>query len=556
LFGLIACLALALSACIATPTPAPAPDAPTPPPMTPTAAPPSATPAPAASATPEPTPAPTGAPLPKPTLTPDARPAIDTPAWFNDATVYQIFPRSFRDSDGDGIGDLNGITQQLDYIQSLGANTLWLTPFYPSATYHGYDVADYVSVNPEFGDEEDFKNLAAEAHARGMKVLVDFVANHSSDTHPYFKDALGNPQSQYTSWYRFNDQGNLTYDSFFGIANLPEWNHGNQEVNEYLIDAALHWLDLGADGLRADYAKGVEPEFWQALRQRVKAAHPDAVLLGEVWDSNAFVLQSYFKNGFDALFDFPWYTALSDSHDRNGDGVLNGAIDPRLLWGPYRALQQTYPPGAQIVRFASNHDTNRIASDVEGDVERMKLAAAATFLSPGIPILYYGEEIGMRGVKGGGPIYDEYRREPMDWYAGETGEGMPAWFKPADRNNKPADGVSVEEQDEAADSLLNTYRSLAKLRNDPDHPSLRSTQFQVMEKVEGCPTCLGLWRWADDEVTALFFNFGEAEHSITFDAAAQSPVPLGEQVEFIFGETNSMAGLVIKSWGTIVMRWR
>jgi len=188
--------------------------------------------------------------------------------------MYQIFVRSFRDSNGDGIGDLNGIREQLDYVQSLGANTIWLTPHYPSTTYHGYDVVDYKAVNPEFGTLDDFKALTAEMKKRGMHLFVDFVANHSSSAHPFFKDAYKNPASKYTTWYHFRDAKNETYDSFAGVKELPEWNHDNPDVNTYLIDSALFWLDAGADGLRCDYAKNISADFWQALRQAVKAKYP------------------------------------------------------------------------------------------------------------------------------------------------------------------------------------------------------------------------------------------------------------------------------------------
>lgn len=158
-------------------------------------------------------------------------------------------------------------------------------------------------------------------------------------------------------------------------------------------------------------------------------------------------------------------------------------------------------------------------------------------------------------MRGGTPTADDkFRREPMDWYAGEQGQGMTTWFRPEDRNNKPNDGVSVEEQDKDDESLLNHYRALTKLRNE--YPALKSRDFQVMPKVEGCPSCLGLWRWAEGEVVAQFFNFGPEEHSITFDAAAESPVPLPGNPSFILGNTNSMAGLVIEPWSAIVMAWR
>ncbi|MFC1466055.1 MAG: alpha-amylase family glycosyl hydrolase [Candidatus Brachytrichaceae bacterium NZ_4S206] len=525
------------------------------PPAAPTASPAATfTPAPTTSPTPQPTDSPTATPRPaRPTPTPDRRPVIASPAWFNDATLYQVFLRSFYDSDGDGVGDLRGLQQKLDYIQSLGVNTIWINPHYPSLTYHGYDVADYKAVNPQFGTLDDFKALVEEVKRRDMHLIVDFVANHTSKGHPFFQDAYGNPQSPYTKWFLFKDANNLSYASFFGIADLPEWNHSNRDVNAYLIGAAEFWLDLGVDGLRADYARGVERWFWEDLRKAVKAKNPDAVLLGEVWDGEPSTLQRYFDEGFDALFDFPWYLRLSGGENSVGKGVLNGAVDPLLLQPAYRAMLNLYPRGAQIVRFPSNHDTNRIASSVEGDPARMRLAAAASILTPGIPIIYYGEEIGMRGVKGPGPVYDEFRREPMDWYAAETGPGMTTWFKPANRNNRPNDGVSVEEQDGDPNSLLNYYRALIRLRNE--RATLRSADFRVMDVVTGCPTCLGIWRWAGDEVIAMIFNFSGQARTVALDVAA-SPVPTGERVEFLLGESQPLDALAVAPWGTLVISWR
>lgn len=534
-------LTLAVAACGA-----PAPVAPAP---TPTPLPPAATPTPP-PATPTITPSPTVTPPPtRPapaTATPVA--SIDAPAWFRDAIVYQIFPRSFADSNGDGIGDLNGIAQTLDYLQSLGVTAIWLTPHYPSPSYHGYDVADYVAVNPQFGTLDDFRRLLDAMHQRGMRLIVDFVANHTSTQHPYFQDAYGRPDSPYTRWFQFTNPGNTAYASFANVPQMPEWNHNRPEVLDYLIEAALFWLDLGVDGLRCDYAKGVPFAFWQKLRHEVKAKHPDAVLLGEVWDGNERVLADYFRNGFDALFDFPWHGMFNGNPERAGDGVINGERDPGFLRDPYRALQRLYPPGAQLARFASNHDTNRIASEVNGNLPQMKLAAAAVLLTPGVPFIYYGEEIGMRGAKGSGaPYWDEYRREPMDWYAGENGPLMTTWFRPADRYNRPADGISVEEQDADPDSLLNTYRALAALR--AAHPALRSPDFALLTQVESCPACLAMWRWSADEAVFVALNFSaqRAEPVIDLASAAVAVAGRGDVIRGTAGR--------IDPWGALVVRW-
>lgn len=498
-------------------------------------------------------------PIP-PTYAPRQTPApklgdkvLKSPDWFDEAVVYEIFPRSFYDTNNDGIGDLNGVRQKLDYIQSLGANTIWLTPFYPSTTYHGYDVTDYFKVNPQLGTLDDFKALTAEMKRRNMHLIVDFVANHSSDGHPFFKAAYKNPTSRYTQWYHFRDKQNTVYDSFFGVPNLPDWNTDNPEVREYLFNAALFWLNLGADGLRCDYALGVEAPFWAELRQRVKQRYPNAVILGEVWDGGAMTLKRYFEAGFDALFDFPWYLTLTGNPDRNGDGVLNGKQPGNLLQTPYRLMQRAYPQGAQLVRFGSNHDTNRIASDSLGDPRRMQLAAAATLLTPGVPMIYYGEEIGMRGNKGEGPVYDELRREPMDWYANESGIGMTRWFKPSNRHNAPNDSVSVQEQDGKPDSLLSFYRRLAQLR--AQYPSLRSREFSVVENVGDCDQCLAIWRHSPNEATLLMFNFSDTAQKIPFDPAS-APVPEQAKPKAVLGELSpDLSQLPLAPWGVLAVVW-
>ena len=514
---------------------------------TPPATPVPVTPTPAATLTPT---------LQLPTSTPDTRPRVESPAWFKDAVIYEIFPRSFYDADGNGIGDLAGITQKLDYVQSLGANTLWLTPHYPSNTYHGYAVADYLTVNSDFGTLDDFKKLVAELHQRGMHLIVDFVANHSSNEHPYFKDAFGNPASQYADWFHFTNDAHTEYKSFYGVRELPEWNHDNPAVNEYLINAGLFWLGLGADGLRCDYALGVESAFWTQLRTAVKAKHPDAVLLGEVWDPAPAKLRKYFNAGFDALFDFPWYLSLSTAADAVGKGVLNGTSLASELQGPYKLMQLYYPNGAQLVRFASNHDTNRIASAALGDMGKMRLAAALALLTPGTPMIYYGEEIGMRGIKGTGPAYDEYVREPMDWAANDAGTGVTTWFRPTDRFNKPNDGISVEEEDKPADSLLNFYRQLSQLR--AAHPALRSESFEVMEAVKGCANCLGMWRWSsgvngDGELIALVFNMGGDAATVDLSDQPIALVSLANAQSLL--EPGSAPTFTIQPHGVLALRW-
>ena len=184
----------------------------------------------------------------------------------------------------------------------------------------------------------------------------------------------------------------------------------------------------------------------------------------------------------------------------------------------------------------------------------MKLAAASALLTPGVPMIYYGEEIGMRGNKGEGPVYDELRREPMDWYANENGTGMTHWFKPTNRNNAPNDGVSVQEQESKPDSLLSFYRLLAQLR--AQYPSLRSNDFSVIENVGDCDQCLGLWRYAAGEATLLIFNFGEAAQKIPFDPAT-APVPVQSKPKAVLGAlATDLSQLPLEPWGMLAVVWK
>src|SRR5918912_1371104 len=206
----------------------------------------------AATPTPTVTPAPTATVAPTPTLTEArptraptptaAKPPIQTPAWFNEVVLYEIFPRSFRDSNGDGIGDLKGITQQLDYLKSLGVGALWLTPIFASPSYHGYDTSDYYKINPEFGSEADLIDLVREAHKRNIRILLDYVVGHTSIQHPFFKDAFANPKSKYSDWYRWTNDEHTTYDGFAGLNDLPLLNQQNPDAQKYLLDMAKYWM--------------------------------------------------------------------------------------------------------------------------------------------------------------------------------------------------------------------------------------------------------------------------------------------------------------------------
>ncbi len=441
--------------------------------------------------------------------------AHDT-SWFSNAIMYSVFVRSFRDSNGDGIGDLQGVIDGLDYIQSLGVNTIWLLPVFKSPSYHGYDVSDYNTVNPDYGTNDDLLRLIREAHKRHMHILLDFVVNHTSNQHPYFKDAYGNPNSQYADFYHWQNADHTKYDSYAGVQEMPSLNYDSPKVRQFAIDIALHWMDplgngdlsAGVDGYRCDDALGPPHDFWTQLRTAMTAKNPNSLLLGEIWQSNPKDIAAYLQGDqFDAAFDFPLYGALGGNQDVDGDGALAGK-NPGFAALFLRAGQKLYPPNAHIVRFVNNHDTNRVMSDVNGDMARARAAAVMELTVPGVPIIYYGEELGMKGDKGGAPWYDAYRREPLPWDAALQGKGQTRWFNPAGGllYEQPNSGVSVEEEGGKSDSLLTLYRTLGKLRTA--HDTLRTGQFDL-PLLSGDPATLyDLRVWNGKELIVVVINFG------------------------------------------------
>ncbi|MDW8299053.1 MAG: alpha-amylase family glycosyl hydrolase [Anaerolineae bacterium] len=432
-------------------------------------------------------------------------------AWFGESVIYSLFVRSFRDSDGDGIGDLRGVIEGLDYIQSLGANTIWLLPIFSSPSYHGYDVTDYYTINPDYGTRDDFLALVQAVRQRGMYLLIDYVANHTSNQHPFFRDALGRPQSQYAEFYIWNNPEHTRYQAFAGIGFMPELNYDSPRVREYMINVALHWLDPNGDGdpsdgvhgFRADVAKDVPLEFWRELRAAMDKVNPSAIILGEIWADGAVISRFLDGTAIDAAFHFPAFHALSGHQDRNGDGIINGMGSAAPLGAAIRALRRTIAPTTFMAHFTHNHDTNRLMSMVEGNVQLARAAAVWLYTAPDVPTIYYGEEIGMKGVKGAGnPYFDEFRREPLDWYAAETGKGMTRWFKPANRNNAPNDGISVEEQESDPRSLLSLYRRLGKLR--AENAALRTGNFAIPRSEDALYV---LQRWSNDTLYLVAINF-------------------------------------------------
>ncbi len=467
--------------------------------------------------------------------------------WWREAVFYQIYPRSFQDSNGDGVGDLPGIISRLDYLHDLGIDALWISPFYrsPMADF-GYDVADYCDVDPVFGTLADFDRLLAGAHERGIRVIVDFVPNHSSDQHPWFIDARSSRTSEHRDWYVWADPKpdgsppNNWRSTFarFGPAwtldertgqyylhsfapQQPDLNWWNPKVRAAMDAALRFWLDRHVDGFRIDVAHMMarDPELrdtpvlvdgserpatsdWPGVHDILRSfrrtidSYPDRMAVGEVWLGDMAAIARYYGERSDELhmaFNFffffqPWQAS-----------AFRGSVD---------MFESALPPGAWPDYTLSNHDQSRPASryDREGlGQARARLAAMMLLTLRGTPFLYYGEELGMTDV----PIPPELARDPdgrdpyrtpMQWdaspHAGFT-TGTP-WLPVSPSYARVNAGAELAEPS----SLLNLYRGLLRLRRSSE--ALRLGSYTPVELGEGIFAYL---RQAGAERLLVILNF-------------------------------------------------
>lgn len=523
-----------LSACAAPPVPTPAATATAVPSATasvPTAVPATATPAPTETSAPPPTVTPL--PPPDPTLAPVAvAPVAAVPSgtagmpWWNDTVFYEIFVRSFYDSNGDGIGDLQGILQKLDYLNDgdpttttdLGVTGLWLMPIFDSPSYHGYDVVDYYTINPDYGTTDDFKALMATAHERGIRIVIDFVLNHTSNQHPWFK-AAQDPTSEYHDWYIWKTEspgfagpwgetvwhygGASAGGYYYGVfaQGMPDLNYANPAVSDQMLDVSRFWMEeMGVDGFRLDGARylmedgrnlaDTQPthDWYEAFRAFYKAINPEAMSVGEVWTASSAVAPYVQGDQLDLAFNF----------DMAG-GFLKAARFGAAIDASTQLLlaDRLFKPG-QYATFLSNHDQDRVLSQLSGDMGGARVAGALLLTSPGVPFLYYGEELGMRGSKP-----DEKIRTPMLWSA-EANAGFSS-VSPWEAPNTEFDKKNVVAYSSDPASIWSLYRDLIGLR--ADHVALRLGDALMVDSDE--PGVFAMLRATADESILVLINLGK-----------------------------------------------
>ena len=401
----------------------------------------------------------------------------------NARVFYHIFVGSFSDSNGDGLGDLRGIINRFDYLNdgnpesglSLGVEGIWLSPIFTSPSYHKYDVADYYQIDPKFGTMEDLQELIQLCHERDVKLILDLVINHTASNHPWFREftaahVAGDTENEYYDYYTWSTEGlpgkamyNITtsghlYEGNFS-GSMPELNYDNEVVRQKMVEVAKYYLDMGIDGFRFDAAKYVyygeesrNVEFWDWYMAQLRAIKPDLYSVAEVWDGDGVVIPYFSSTN---CFNF----TMAQTNGQIALAAKAGDVNAYVSYvDRYIDSIKAENPDAFPVTFIANHDTDRAAGFLPVSYGQAQVAANLSILMPGSSFVYYGEEIGMKGSRGGANT-DANRRLAMLWGDGDTVRDPQG----ADYSSEQTNGT-VADQLPNGDSLYNHYKKLIQVR--------------------------------------------------------------------------------------------
>jgi glycosidase len=449
---------------------------------------------------------------------------------------YEVFVLSFADGNGDGKGDFKGLTSKLDYLSQLGVGGIWLMPIMNSPTYHKYDVTDYKSIHPDYGTIEEFKEFVDEAHKKNIRVIVDLILNHTGADHPWFQEAIKGKDNKYhdyyvwarkdsirgqiakkqisfdsdniTQWHAVN--GDTLAEHYYGFfwGGMPDLNFDNPAVKAEFVDIGKFWLnEMKVDGFRLDAAKHIFPTdratdnhaFWVWFREEMQKIKPDVYLVGEVW-SKAEDVAPYLK-GLPALFNFDLGYAITSAvaSGRDTTGLITSY---KKIIDFYNASTSNYIDAT----FLRNHDQVRVLSELNNDEQKAKMAAAILMTLPGTPYVYYGEEIGMKGLKP-----DEYIREPFIWDKDHKDPLQTTWEEPRYSTEKSVVPLSVQKADPK--SIYNFYRDWIEYRNDSKAMTYGSIELAPVEINE----VVSFFRVKDGDKLFVLHNISDVEVTVRVD---------------------------------------
>ena len=480
------------------------------------------------------------------------------PTQTNARVYYHIFVGSFSDSNSDGVGDLRGIIERFDYLndgddasgKSLGIEGIWLSPIHPSPSYHKYDVKDYYAVDPKFGTEEDLKELIQLCKSRNVQLIMDLVINHTSSQHPWFikfreAHVTGNTGDPYYDYYTYaaDQSGNATFCALPGTREyyegnfsheMPELNFDNPVVREEMVKVAKHYLDLGVDGFRFDAAKYIyfgdeerNVEFWKWYMEQLRSIKPDLYAVAEVWDGDP-ITYPYFA----ALNCFNF--SMSQASGQIARAARGGYVSSYTEYiAQYIAEIQKQNPEAMPITFISNHDMDRSAGYLLHAMGQTKVAANLSLLMPGSSFIYYGEEIGMLGSRGGKNT-DANRRLAMLWGDGDTVKDPVG----ANYTAKQANGT-VKDQLTDPNSLYNHYKKLVAIRKA--NPEIANGVFTSLSLNEG--KVGGFLSEYEGKTVAVIHN--TTNEAVTIDLSKYPQIPAALLAAFVGVGTATLEGNIL-----------
>jgi glycosidase len=475
---------------------------------------------------------------------------VDEPGW-NDEIIYHVFQRSFYDSNGDLHGDLNGLVEKLDYLKDLGVTTILLTPLYESGFYHNYFPTDYEKIDPEYGTKQDYLNFVKAVHKKGMKFLMDMETQYAQNGNKWFDDSYKNPKSQYSDFIYYSDTLNQFPEQIFmpsksPLYNFKAWpdkeynlvllNLNNQRVRGWMIDFYAYWVDPngdgnfddGVDGFRIDHImddldnKGVftnmYSQFWKPIFQRCKTINPKVFILGEQANWNEYGDKMVSESGADAAFNFPLRFALANvkgAQDMYIDQTATGVrIEPDRICTEISESMKRFSGNIYIVNFLENHDLNRWSSVVNGNVGQLRIGAVLNILLPGVPSIYYGQELGVTGKiqEWGYDVNHIPVREAFPWTPNPNEPGTAVFYKETGpwwdqsyfkTGESEKFALSVQQKDPS--SIWNFYRKFIHFRKTSG--AIMNGDFKRIETSN--PEMLAFSRETPNEKVMVMLNLSE-----------------------------------------------
>jgi glycosidase len=416
---------------------------------------------------------------------------------------YELYLRSFYDSNGDGIGDFKGLQEKLDYFVDLGVDCIWFLPVLKSPAFHGYTISDFYETNPLYGNLNDLKKLLEEGHKKGLKFVLDLPVNHCAVNSVWFQKALKN-EKPYYDWFLWSNEktdldekrhwggdkiwhkiGDKYFYGLFGPGS-PDLNYNSKDLWKEMKKVFEKWLEIGFDGFRLDAAKHVfdydekkmvfkyqhdkNIEFWNEMLTHIKSIKKDAIIISEVWDDSDIVKK--YDGVFEIGFNFPFSYILKNSVKKEDTKNFVDGIESCM--SDY--IDETAEIKTKSGNFLTNHDMTRLISELSDNEKKYRFALSLLFTLPGIPFIFYGEELGMKGIVQS-VNYTEDCQEPIHWYDIGFGVGQTEWK--GYKFNDPYSGVAIEKQFKDENSNFNFLRSLIAFRKE--NPFLSNAKIKILE---------------------------------------------------------------------------